>query len=163
MDTKKLVLTIGAAALLVMGVIVVAGSADLGAAGFAGKRGMGFARHGAGNMSSILGELGLPAGATREQIDDARWERQIKDLGLTDASTLGEYRQALKAKMAANAAQRMQGVRTKLGLGANATDEEVRAAMGQWRQTNKDLLEGGEGPMGCAMGRGMRQFEPQTP
>lgn len=51
-----------------------------------------------GNMSAFQ-DLGLPENATREQISDALWQKQLKDLGLTEDSTLKEYKAALDAKM----------------------------------------------------------------
>lgn len=155
MDTKKKLLIVGAAALIVVGLVVAANAVEQGA-GFAGKGWMrgGMGRHGQ-NMTSVFENLGLPANATMEQVRDAMWEKRIKDLGLTDESTLAEYRQALKAKMQANHEQQMQDVKAKLNLPENATKEDIQAAMKQWRADNKALLPGKGRMGGFGMGRGM--------
>ena len=154
MDTKKKVMAVGAAALLVIGLVVAGNAAVQGATVAYGKGGMrgGWGRHG-GNSTSLQG-LSLPANATREQVSDAMWEKQLKDLGLTDSSTLAEYRQAMKARMQAVQGQRMKDLRTKLNLTADASNEDVMNAMKQWRDDNKGLLQGGMGGPGFAHGPG---------
>jgi hypothetical protein len=151
MDAKKKIMIVGAAALIVVGLIAAANAAvQAGAAapwkGW-GKRGMG--------LANLTQSLGLPENATRQQIGDAMWEKQITDLGLTDSSTLAEYRAALKAKMQEGQEERMQGVRAKLSLPANATRDDIMDAMKQWRAGNKELLQGAMGGHGIGRGPGM--------
>jgi Spy/CpxP family protein refolding chaperone len=155
MDNKKKLLVVGAAVLMVLGVVIAANATGLGKQGFAGKGWMkgGMGRHGQGNMTSFLSNLGLPNNATRQQISDAAWAKELKDLGLTDSSTLAEYRQALKAKMQSNQGQRMQDIGAKLNLPANATKADIQNAMKQWRAANKELLPGKGRMPGFGMGR----------
>jgi hypothetical protein len=155
MDTKKKMLIVGAAALMVIGFVVAANAAVQGATDANGKGWMrgGWGKHG-GN-STFLQDLNLPANATRDQISDAMWAKQLKDLGLTDSSTLAEYRQALKAKEQTNQEQRMKDLRTKLNLPADASSEDIQNAMQQWRNDNLGLLKGGMKGHGFGSGPGM--------
>jgi hypothetical protein len=150
MDTKKKILVVGAAALMVIGFVVAANAAVQGGAGAPWK---GWGRQGM-DKANLTASLGLPENATREQIGDAMWEKKIKDLGLTDSSTLAEYRQAVKAQMQSNMEQRKQGILAKLGLPADATKEDIQNAMQKWRQDNKELLPGKGGHRGFGMGFG---------
>jgi hypothetical protein len=155
MDAKKKILIVGAAALIVMGLVVAANAVVQGGTDASGK---GWMRGGLGKRgvnSTFLQDLNLPANATREQISDAMWEKQLKDLGLTDGSTLAEYRQALKARMQSTQQERLQALKTKLNLPADATNEDVMNTMTKWRSDNKDLLQGGAGRHGFGLGPAM--------
>jgi Spy/CpxP family protein refolding chaperone len=156
MDTKKKVLIVGAAALMVMALVVAASAAVQGVADASGKGWMrgGWGKHMRQGNQTEWAALGLPENATREQVSDAMWEKQLKDLGLTDSSTLAEYRQALKAKMQSGQEQRMAALKTKLNLPADATKDDVMNAMKQWRADNKELLGGGMGGRGFGRGAG---------
>ena len=155
MDTKKKVLIFGAAALLVMSAIMVASAAGQGAwLNGKGFRGVGWGRHAPSGNFTGLSSLGLPENATGEQVSDALWEKHLKELGLTDDSTMRQYRQALKAKMQANQEQRLQSLREKLNLPGNATTDDIRGAMRQLRGGRGGLLQGNGKRLGCGMREG---------
>ena len=155
MDTKKKMLIVGAAALMVIGLVMAVNVTQQGIkpAGGGWMRG-GWGKHvstGNQTLMGLLGNLGLPENATRQQISDALWEKKLKDLGLTEDSTMREYRQALEAKMQAANDERMQKLKEKLNLPANATREEVQNAMNQWRNDKKELLPGKGHRLGFGM------------
>jgi len=153
MDIKGKVLIGGAVALMVVGLVMAVNVTQQGGKfpGMGWMRGGGSQRMHQGNQS-LMASLGLSDNATREQVSDAMWEKQLKDLGLTDDSTMREYRQALEAKMQAASDERDKQLKEKLNLPANATQEDVQNAMQQWRNDNKNLLEG----KGSRPGPGMR-------
>ena len=70
MDNKKKLMIVGAAVLMVLGVVIAANATGLGQQGLPGKGWMrgGFGKHGSGNMTSFLSNLGLPENATRQQM-----------------------------------------------------------------------------------------------
>jgi hypothetical protein len=75
------------------------------------------------------------------------WANNLKHLGLTDESTLREYRQAIAAKMQANRLDREMAMKQRLNLTADATQDELQAAIAKWRSDNKELLfAGSRGP-----------------
>jgi len=102
----------------------------------------------------MMEELGLPENATREQVDDALWEKRLKDLGLTWDSTIAEYRDAVKARMLERRQEGLKSMREKLGLAEDATEEQVKEALRQWREDNREMMPG----MGRGMGRGPGRF-----
>ena len=152
MDAKKKLLIVGAAALMVVGLVMAVNVTQQGgkSPGIGWMKGWG--RHMPPGNQTLLANLGLPENATRQQISDAMWEKQLKDLGLTDDSTLREYRQALEAKRKTANDERMQALKEKLNLPANATQEDIQNATKQWRNDNKELLQG----KGQRPGFGMR-------
>jgi hypothetical protein len=154
MEKKKTLMVVGAAALMVLGVIVAVSATGGVKQGFPGK---GFMRGGferqmvLGNLT-MLENLGLPANATREQVEDALWEKELKDLGLTDDSTVKEFREALKARnkdIRADWTQKMKD----LGDSGNCTGKWMNGR--GWRHSGNltDGLEG-KGSGGCGF-RGM--------
>lgn len=168
MDKNKRILVVGFAALLVLGglamvvnaVVNAMNATDVGTQGMGGcSMRRGFPGHMnermlLGNLT-VLENLGLPENASREQVREALWQKELKDLGLNEDSTLREYRQAIEAKMQADQAkmqanqeERMQKIKEKLGLLENATQEDVMNAMKQWREENGRL------PLGEGRGRG---------
>ena len=101
-----------------------------------------------GNLT-LMDNLGLSENASREQVRDALWEKSLKDLGLTEDSTLKEYKQAIDAKMktlqserAANMTEKLSNIKEKLGLSENSTKDEVTTAMNKWREENKNTTLG---------------------
>ncbi len=179
MDKNKKILIVGVAILVVVG-LVIAANAAVNATKFMEKRGInGFYKTGCIQTGiprhmlkrPLLEGLGLPENASKEQIRDAMWDEELKDLGLTEDSTLREYRQALDAKLKAEQEnksleqeQRAQEIREKVGLPENATQEDIMNAMKQWREENKDMfpkqgrsssLHDFEGPVRGGCGKGM--------
>lgn len=149
MQNKKKMLALGAAALLVFG-LVMAVNAVVNATKVMEKQGIdGFHRNGCmqGGFprhmdNKFLEELGLPENASRKQVRDAVWDKQLKELGLTESSTIKEFRQALEARAQAMGEERIQKIKEKLNLPENATQEDIKNAMKQWRDENKGLLPG---------------------
>ncbi|GEM_PF-2787277 len=156
MDKKKRILVGSSVALLALG-LMIAVNATVNATD-TGKQGkMGFGRGSwmqggphqiqgymgkrTGNLT-FLENLGLPENATGEQAREALWDEKLKDLGLTQDSTLREYRQALDARMQAMQNERATKLKEKLGLSENVTNEEVMAAMKNWQHDNKELIGG---------------------
>lgn len=155
---------VGLVALLVVALVLAANATeDLKNPGrsFFRMRGFAFGRaHEGMNKTAFWENLGVPENATREQVEEALWEKQLEDLGLTEDSTVGEYRLAMKARMQARQEQmqaRMQEQRTemleKLGLGEDATPEEMREARQNYCSENPDDCPCG---MKAGFGHGMR-------
>jgi hypothetical protein len=153
MDSKKKILIVGAATLIVVG-LVMAGSAADPAKGFAGKWGMhgGMGKHIFSGNPRAMENLGLPDNATREEVEGAMWAKQLKDLGLTEDSTLREYRQALQSRLQDDRQDMERKIIEKLGLPANATRADAMNAMHQWRNDSEGIMQG-RGP-GLGFGKG---------
>ncbi|MFH0863274.1 MAG: hypothetical protein V1875_09655 [Candidatus Altiarchaeota archaeon] len=134
MEKKRLFIA-GAAALVVFGVFVAAAAAYEGGQRLMGKPWMkgGFGRQAVFGNLSFLEDMGLPDNATREEVQEALWQRHLKDLGLTEDSTLREYRLAVKAKGQSMQAEQGKQLRTRLGLAVDASDDDVRGAMQNMR------------------------------
>ena len=159
---KKRILIVGAFALTVIGVLMVANANEQGKWMLSGK---GWRRSGTdhnnllGNITFLEG-LGLPENASGEDIRQAIWEKELKDLGLTEDSTLRQYRQAVEARMQASREERLRNLRERMGLPENATAEDFQNAMVKWRAddmgTFRHKSQGhgygtwlGKGGMGC--------------
>jgi len=148
MENKKKIVLVGAAILLVLG-LVMAVNAGLNATKAMEKHGMrGFSKEGCMRRGfpsqnvTVLDNLGLPENATREQVREAVWEKKLTELGLTENSTIREFRQALETRMQAVRDERIQKLEEKLNLPANATQEDIKNAMHQLRNDSKELLSG---------------------
>jgi len=148
MNQKTKILVAGFVALLVFGMLVAVNAAI----GGIGKQERGdFSRHDcmiginvtSMNKTGLFERLWLPKNVTRDKIQGAFWNKQLEDLGLTENSTLREYRQALEAKMQADREERNQKLMEKLSLSQNATTDEITDAMKKWREENKELLPRG--------------------
>ncbi|MFH1126008.1 MAG: hypothetical protein V1703_02680 [Candidatus Altiarchaeota archaeon] len=166
MENKKKILVVGAVFLLIFGLIIAVNAVQ-----GIGKEKKGIIKGGCmqwggqkfANKTIMPDKLGLPENATREQISDAIWEKQLKDVGLTENSTLREYKQTIEAKMKADQQDRSQKIMEKLNLPANATQEDVMNAMKQWHEENKYMLPKNHpqripefgGPVGAGCGKGM--------
>ncbi|MBD3388376.1 MAG: hypothetical protein GF416_04805 [Candidatus Altiarchaeales archaeon] len=153
MDGKTKLFAAGLAALLVLGLVVAVNATE--AAG--GSKG--FSRHGfmKGHEPVNLEELGLTEDATREEIREAMWEKRLSDLGLTEDDTIGEFHIAVKARMEERhqeMEERHSEMLSKLGLGEDATHEEIMEAHHAYCQENPDKCPGKMG--GGFPGRGMR-------
>jgi hypothetical protein len=157
MEKKQMIFVVGIAALLVLGLVMAVNATEQGKAGFLGGGclGGGFGMHMRQGNTTFFGSLGLSENATREEINDAMWAKQLKDFGLTEDSTLGEYRQAVRAKMQANPQERMQKMRESLNLPENATQEDIQNLMKQRREENKGTFQGRGHRPGFGMWRGM--------
>ncbi len=109
MNWKKVVL--GASALLVL----------LAFTGYALADGFGGFRRGIGHTggfspeakAELMEELGLLENASREEVMQARWQKHLKDLGLTEEDTIGEYREAVQARVR----ERIQELGDEAGAG----------------------------------------------
>jgi hypothetical protein len=80
------------------------------------------------NRTTITQELGLSENATREEIGEALWNKRLSELGLTQDSTIGEYREAVKAERQEMREQRIREMREKIGLPENATMDDIWTA-----------------------------------
>lgn len=153
MTAKKKMLAGSAATLLlislVAGVSAAAGQGnELGPNGFGMKRG-GF--H--GDRTASLEELGLEEGATRQEIREAAWQKKLSVLGLTEDSTVGEFHDKMVEFREARHAERLDMMREKLGLGDDATEDEIHEGMKTRREENGGY---GKGRMGGSRHGGMR-------
>jgi len=145
---RKSMLVIGLAALLVFGLVLAVDAAQ----GMRQEKKGGF--HGGGfmfglgekpvNKTAMFNDLGLPENATHEQVMDARWQKRLADLGLTEDSTIKEYREAMKAKMQEKQGQMLEEMKENLGLPADATVEQVREAMKE-NKPDHPCMEGRRG------------------
>lgn len=154
MKTKNKILAAGTAALLILGFAAVVNAVDgegLGMRGFSHAMKRGCPQSGVGK-ATLIEDLGLPEDATREQIMEARWQKKLSDIGLTEESTVGEFHDAMKAQREARFAERLENIKKKLGLPSDATQEDVKAALEEIRADGEGIgPRGGHGGMrgGC--------------
>ncbi|MFH1721250.1 MAG: hypothetical protein ABH950_01450 [Candidatus Altiarchaeota archaeon] len=148
------ILAVGLTALLAFAL-----ASAVNANGTIGEKGItGFAKHGfmrggpIGGLdkAATLKELGLSEDATREQVQEARWQKSLSDLGLTEQSTVGQFHAAMKAQMQERHVEMLDSLKEKLGLPADATEEQVQAGLQEKRANGE-----GKG-LGIRRGRGGR-------
>lgn len=127
------VLAIAFTTLLVFGLVMAVDAVrgmGRGRTGFLPKGGcMQWAGEKPMNNTSLMGELGLPGNATREQVQEAVWKKRLSELGLTEDNTIRECMEAVKARRQGMQEQRMQEITQKLGLPEDATEEQLREAI----------------------------------
>jgi hypothetical protein len=156
MERKKTVLAVGFGALLVFS--LVAAASATGTFGKKGMRGFG-AGFAPGDRGEAMAGLGLPEDATHEQVMDAMWQKRLADLGLTERSSVGQYREAVKAGMQERMEQRKTAILDKLGLSEDASEQQIRDAMQQWKPEKAKLMGSrpGKARAGCAYPMGAQE------
>jgi hypothetical protein len=91
-----------------------------------GKMRMGKMRE---DRQEMLEKIGLDEDATPEEVRDALWDKRLEDLGLTDESTIGELRAAMKERRQAMWKEKLSEMKEKLDLPEEASEEEVKEAL----------------------------------
>lgn len=91
---------------------------------------------GDGFSPKFNGEFGPPRNIYREETKATI----IENLGLTEAATKEEIKEAFKQKREEMRLQQLQEVKEKLGLSSDATEEDTLNALQEWREENRVLI-----------------------
>ncbi len=135
MKKTNKILAAGITALSILGFAAVVNAVD--GEGL-GMRGFGHALKRGGNIggldkTTLLEDLGLPEDATREQIMEARWQKRLTQLGVSEDSTVRDFHAAMKAHQTAQFEEHLAKLKEDLGLPADATQEAVQSALEEKR------------------------------
>ena len=139
MDRNRAAWIVGVTVLIVAVLVGAVSAAVWGNVGCSWNRW----RHTGMSKANFTAALGLPEKATSEQAGDVMWEKHITSLGLTEKSTLVEYRQALKKRMQSDTGEGRQKRMAKLNMSANSSKEGIMNAMRQQRNGGEELLQDG--------------------